>query len=181
VRAPLARAYSTKGVWELGGSISFGYDKDFETKYEHLSLGLSASAGVFPVRRFLLGLSFGVVHLQTWGPWADSKTSSTELYLLVGPGLVLPIARGLFFFAQAQLGLAWEHSSYTQTLDSLRGVFGAKIGVKLLLGESVLLSIGLEPLFQVGKQKVDTGTSDPFKVDEEQLYLLLALGLSWFR
>lgn len=175
------RRYATRGVLEIGGQAALSYTRDFEARYDALSLYLVGTLGVFPLRAFILGVSFGVSYSRTEYTGSPLAYWSSGLSLGLHPGVVLPLGTRFFFYGQALLGLDWSTQAFSQTADVIVGLFGAEVGIKLPVGPSTLVSLGLRPHYRVGKRQVESPSTGSLSVDESQFQLLFTLGFSWFR
>jgi len=169
--------YATKGIWEIGGSVSYNSDTttnkgtngspDLDTTYKTLTFAPEVS--YFVIDNFSLGLMLEYVNMKEEDEDIDynyltgeirtitytDKSHSTTLFLT--PTYVFKQDK-IYPYIGALLG------TYSTSWDTSATKYGLRGGVKVKIGENGLLNLGLQYLFGSGKikdeEKVDIATKD---------------------
>jgi hypothetical protein len=133
--------FATKKVIELGGSVSYSSTTmvtDGTSAGESTSLfQFMPYANYYIIDGVSLGISPGINVLKM----AGSSESITNYSIFFVPGYTYSTRSNVFPFIEGMIG--YTSLSQDTTLD-LSGIsFGAKGGVKLVLGKSGVVSIGL--------------------------------------
>lgn len=138
--------YAKKGVWELAGTLSFYSTtsvSDGETADESsTNISLDPMFGYFVIDGFILGFA-PMYSSYTYGDY-----TSNSLELFVAPGYVLNLQSNVYPFIHALVG--YNTSTYNtgvagaedQTFSGIS--YGARGGVKVLLGKNALVNFGAQ-------------------------------------
>lgn len=170
--------FGSKGVTEMGGAISYSSSTavaNGEAADESTSLlNFMPYVNYFITNNFSLGISPGINIVKL----AGSDDSITNLMLFAVPGYTFSSNGNVFPFVEAWIG----YTAVTSNADplgsgeklDLSGIsYGGKGGIKLLVGKSGLLNIGVSYTMY---------TMNPKGADKRNGYnsLALAMGFSVF-
>ncbi len=144
----LQAQFGSKGLTEFGGSVSYSSSTSVSngtTASESTSLfSFLPYVNYFIMDGFSLGISPGINIIKL----AGSKESITNLLLFAVPGYTFSTKGNVFPFIEGWIG----YTAVTSKADAASGIpeldlsgisYGGRGGVKVLVGKSGLLSVGV--------------------------------------
>lgn len=129
--------FTEKGVWELGGAVSFSSNTPVangNTGTATTILSLSPSGGYFLMDNFQIGVSPSFSSVSSGG------SSFTSFNLFLSPTYYFSTSSKMFPYVEGSIG----YSSASSGGSSLSGIsYGFGGGAKFSFGESSLINVGL--------------------------------------
>jgi hypothetical protein len=137
------KPFATKGVVELGGSISYQYSSTINRGVElgHMNLlSILPYAGYFVTDNIEIGVN--PLGIQTY--WYSGNTT-TAYKILIAPAYNFNSKSDVFPFLEAQIGYTAQTNSGTFVTPTLDGLgWGGRGGVKIVMGGNGLLNLGVQ-------------------------------------
>ena len=135
------KKFAQKGVWELGGTMSYSSRKQVSNGSAYGSsvstISIQPFAGYFITDNFELGFNpFGVSYTSY------SSFNITQITIFLAPSYNFKTAReNLYPFIEGLIGFTSQSVSYGSTSNGIS--YGGRAGLKISVGSSGLLNVGI--------------------------------------
>jgi hypothetical protein len=159
--------FATAGILEIGLNLGFAYTSE-DGKTEHMTVydrmttvfDLGLYMGYFLTKRFVLGVYAQLPVTYERSKALEKPVTSIEFALIAAPGFAMPIYKeSLFFYGDALVGF---QAGKVQTGDvegqTIQGVFGGELGLKLKLADHAMLRVGIRPMYHLGRMEMEETT-----------------------
>ena len=139
-----SQSFATKGVYELGGTVSYQYTSSILGGNEvgHINvLSILPYAGYFVSDNIEIGINpLGIQ--RTW----VTSNGNTLYTILVAPAYNFKAQEHTYLFVEAQLGYTGQtsSSSFSPSITANGFSWGGRVGGKIQVGNNGLLNLGIQ-------------------------------------